>query len=46
MVPYDDFDEEFDINQFVRLTLGDKEPSESLMGFHFELKKRAIPAPE
>lgn len=40
MIPYDDFEEEFDISQFVRLTLGDKEPSDSLMGFHFEFKKR------
>jgi len=39
MIPYDDFTEGFDINQFVRLTLGDKTPSDSLMGFYFELKK-------
>jgi uncharacterized protein YydD (DUF2326 family) len=43
MVPYDDFEEEFDISQFIRLTLGDKEPSDSLMGFHFELNKGAAP---
>jgi len=46
MVPYEDFDEDFDLNQFVRLTLGDKEPSDSLMGFHFELKKGAAPSSE
>lgn len=46
MVPYDDFEEGFDIKQFVRLTLGDKNPSDALMGFHFELKKGAVPEPE
>jgi|CXWL01.1.fsa_nt_gi uncharacterized protein YydD (DUF2326 family) len=39
MVPYDDFDEDFDINPFVRLRLTDQNPSESALGFHFELKK-------
>jgi uncharacterized protein YydD (DUF2326 family) len=38
MIPYDEFEEEFDLSKFVCLTLGDKEPSDSLMGFHFELK--------
>jgi len=38
MVPYDDFEEGFDLSQFVRLALGDKDPSDSLMGFYFELK--------
>ncbi|MGR9000005.1 MAG: DUF2326 domain-containing protein [Gammaproteobacteria bacterium] len=39
MVPYDDFDEGFDINPFVRLRLTDQNPSKSALGFHFELKK-------
>ena len=38
MVPYNDFEDGFEINNFVRLKLGDQNPSESLMGFHFELK--------
>ena len=46
MIPYDDFDDGFNLSQFVCLTLGDKNPADSLMGFHFELKKRAVPAPE
>lgn len=45
-VPYEDFEEGFELSQFVRLTLGDKEPSDSLMGFHFELKKGAAPSAE
>lgn len=35
MVPYDDFDEGFDINQFVRLTLHDGDASGSLLGIRF-----------
>ncbi|MBB5143115.1 DUF2326 domain-containing protein [Desulfovibrio intestinalis] len=46
MVPYDDFENGFDLCQFVRLTLGDKNPSDSLMGFHFELKKEVGRSPE
>lgn len=39
MIPYEDFKEDFDLSTFVRLTLRDNDPSASLMGFHFELKK-------
>lgn len=39
MVPYDDFEEGFDFDSYICLKLGDKESSDSLMGFHFELKK-------
>ncbi len=46
MVPYEDFCENFDPNQYVRLMLGDKEPTDSLMGFHFELKKGATVSSE
>ena len=38
-IPHDDLEEDFDINQHIRLKLSDKDPSESLFGFHFEIKK-------
>lgn len=38
-IPYDDLDEDFDINEHTRLKLSDKDPSESLFGFHFEINK-------
>ncbi|GJL52079.1 MAG: hypothetical protein NPIRA01_33060 [Nitrospirales bacterium] len=36
MLPVADFSEDFDINNFVRLTLKDQSPSDSLMGFRFD----------
>ena len=36
MVPKDDFTEDFDFQQHVRLTLSDASPSQSLLGFRFE----------
>lgn len=36
MLPRDDFSGEFDVNSFVRLTLKDQDPKESLMGFRFD----------
>lgn len=44
MIPYEDFEEGFDIKNYIRLTLGDQEPADSLMGFHFELKKKQASA--
>ena len=41
MIPYEDFEDGFELSKFIRLTLGDRSPSDSLMGFHFELKRRA-----
>lgn len=38
-IPHDDLEEDFDINQHTRLKLSDKDPSESLFGFHFEINK-------
>ena len=40
MVPYGDLGKDFDINQYVRLRLKDQNPSDSLLGFHFELEKK------
>lgn len=40
MVPYEDFEEGFCIKENIRLTLGDQNPADSLLGFHFELKKK------
>ena len=40
MIPNDDFDEGFSIDEFVRLTLKDKKPEDSTLGFHFELAKK------
>ena len=37
MVPHDDLPKDFDITKFVRLRLTDKNPSESALGFRFEL---------
>lgn len=36
MVPRAEFSESFDFDKHVRLTLTDKSPSDSLLGFHFE----------
>lgn len=36
MVPRNEFSEGFEFDRFVRLTLKDKNPSDSLLGFHFE----------
>lgn len=36
MVPYQDFSKDFDFQQYVRLTLKDTHPSESLLGIRFE----------
>ncbi|HDI3275771.1 TPA: DUF2326 domain-containing protein, partial [Vibrio cholerae] len=40
MLPSDDFDEGFSLDQFVRLTLKDQKPQDASLGFHFELKKK------
>lgn len=40
MIPRDDFDEGFDLNKFVRLTLKDQKPEDAVLGFHFELQKK------
>lgn len=40
MVPYDDFEEGFQIEEFVRLTLKDQTPEDATLGFHFELTKK------
>lgn len=40
MIPIDDFEEGFNVQDTIRLTLGDQQPSESLLGFHFELNKK------
>lgn len=37
MIPSDDFDEEFNLDDFVRLTLKDQKPEDAALGFHFEL---------
>lgn len=34
-LPRDDFSSEFDVNSFIRLTLKDQDPKDSLMGFRF-----------
>jgi len=34
-LPRDDFSGEFDVNRFIRLTLKDQDPKDSLMGFRF-----------
>ena len=39
-IPYDDFDDSFTIDKFVRLTLNDHKPEDSALGFHFELAKK------
>ncbi len=36
MVPREDFSKGFHVEKYVRLTLTDKEPAGSLLGFHFE----------
>lgn len=40
MIPSDDFDEGFAIDDFVRLTLKDQRPEDATLGFHFELSKK------
>lgn len=45
MIPSDDFDEEFKINEFVRLILKDQKPEDSTLGFHFELAKKIRKSP-
>jgi len=43
MIPYDDLENEFQIDKYLRLTLKDQSPKDSALGFHFELaenKKR------
>lgn len=35
MLPLDDFSKDFDIHDYVRLTLSDKDPKDSLFGFRF-----------
>lgn len=39
MIPHEDFEDGFDIQTYIRIKLGDQNPEESLLGFHFELKK-------
>ncbi len=39
MIPNEDFDEGFAVDEFVRLTLKDKKPEDAILGFHFELAK-------
>lgn len=39
-IPYEDFTESFDVEEYVRLRLSDQRPEDSLLGFHFELTKR------
>lgn len=40
MIPSDDFDDDFNIDKFVRLTLKDQKPEDGILGFHFELAKK------
>lgn len=40
MVPNDDFEEGFDLDKFVRLTLKDQKPEDAALGFHFELAQK------
>lgn len=39
MIPYEDFEAGFDIEDFIRLRLKDQTPEDSVLGFHFELPK-------
>ncbi|EPJ48447.1 MAG: protein of unknown function DUF2326 [Osedax symbiont Rs1] len=39
MIPYDDFTEEFNLEDHVKLTISDENPEDSLLGFQFELGK-------
>jgi uncharacterized protein YydD (DUF2326 family) len=39
-VPHDDFNKEFSLDEYVRLSLSDKRPEDSLLGFHFELPRK------
>lgn len=40
MVPYNDFDDDFIFDDYVRLILKDKDPKNTLLGFHFEVEKK------
>lgn len=40
MVPRAEFSKDFDFDKHVRLTLTDKSPSDSLLGFHFERPRK------
>jgi len=40
MIPSDDFEEGFTIDEFVRLTLKDQKPEDATLGFRFELGKK------
>jgi uncharacterized protein YydD (DUF2326 family) len=40
MIPYEDFEAGFDIEDFIRLRLKDQTPEDSVLGFHFELPKK------
>lgn len=39
-IPYEDFSESFNLDDFIRLRLSDKRPEDSLLGFHFELPRK------
>lgn len=39
-IPHEDFSDEFDIENYVRLRLSDQRPEDTLLGFHFELTKK------
>ena len=39
-IPHNDFTEEFKIDDYIRLTLKDQSPDDSLLGFHFGLTKK------
>ena len=40
MVPREDFSEDFNFDEHVRLTLTDEAPSKSLLGFYFDQRKK------
>ena len=39
-LPIDDFSDDFNIDDYIRLRLSDKRPEDSLLGFHFELLRK------
>ena len=41
MIPADDFHGDFNLDDFVRLRLKDQNPADSVLGFHFEITKKA-----
>lgn len=41
MIPSDDFQEGFTVDNFVRLTLKDQKPEDATLGFHFELARKS-----